>query len=205
MLFRSIPVWALMLGRRTFLNRQWVKLGIYAVGSSVFFITIANTAMQGKGEFDFMKPFIEEHIICGVPTRLNTQIDLPENGNSLGGLVYYITHNTAPFLSLCGRKFYAFWSMTRNHYSLSHNLFLIFFLYPVYLFSVSSIRFWLHKQKEFYYFSLLLAGIFLVSVLLTCDDWLNRFIMPLIPVLFLLGSPGYYRFFRTLILKWREK
>jgi hypothetical protein len=199
-----IPVWVLILSRRMLLKQQWVKLGIAIVVSSAFFICIANTAMQGKGEFDFMKPFVEEHIICGVPTQRNMQIILPENGNSLGGLSYYITHNMATFLTLCGRKFYAFWSMTRDHYSFSHNVFLIFFLYPVYLFLILSTGFWLQTQKEFYFFSLLLVSTFLCSVLLTCDDWLNRFIMPLIPVLFLLGAPGYYRFIRRLALKWED-
>jgi hypothetical protein len=39
-----------------------------AVGGLTLFYFLLNAALNSGGEFDFLLPYIQEHVICGVPT-----------------------------------------------------------------------------------------------------------------------------------------
>jgi Dolichyl-phosphate-mannose-protein mannosyltransferase len=185
-----IPVVLLFVIRRWLLQKRVVLAGIVSIGVTGLFILVLNYAMKGEGEFDFLKPFIEEHIICGVPTAQNTALVLPANGNSLEGLLFYVFSNPGQFLQLAGRKMIAFFSMTRSYYSPAHNFYLAVFFYPLYLLSILGVVYLrkVHKAYNFYWISM--VAIFTLSVLLTCDDWLNRFIMPILPFIILAAAAG---------------
>ncbi|HEX6191650.1 MAG TPA: glycosyltransferase family 39 protein, partial [Chitinophagaceae bacterium] len=63
-------------------GKKWLMLAVWLPGIAGL-ILLLDTAIKGKGEFDFIKPFVEEHIICGLAGR-------PDAGphdysNSLGG------------------------------------------------------------------------------------------------------------------------
>ncbi|MEI9808492.1 MAG: hypothetical protein WDO16_11830 [Bacteroidota bacterium] len=45
----------------------WLKAGITSF-ASVAFLFLLNSALGSGGELDFMLPFRDERIICGVPT-----------------------------------------------------------------------------------------------------------------------------------------
>ena len=157
--------------------------------------------MKGEGEFDFIKPFIEEHIICGVPQAVNNNLVLPADGNSVQGLFYYIRHNPAHFLKLSFQKSAAFFGFTRSYYSSKHNLVLTLFFYPLYILAFTGL---LIRRKEYNRYSLFFTAgilIFASSVILTCDDWLNRFIMPVLPYIIVLATTGII----TLINYFRKK
>jgi hypothetical protein len=72
---------------------------LIAAGILVF-LFLLNIMTQSGGELDFMLPFRDERIICGVPTIAEIPINTIDHGNSLEGILYYITHNTQQFIRL---------------------------------------------------------------------------------------------------------
>jgi hypothetical protein len=197
-----IPIVLLFMIRRWLLQKRIVLASIVSIGIASVFILLLNYAMQGEGEFDFLKPFVEEHIICGVPTTQNTALVLPANGNSLGGLIFFVLNNAGHFLQLAGRKLIAYYGMVRSYYSAAHNFYLAAFFYPVYLLAILGAVYLQKINKSYNFYWISAVGIFTLSVLLTCDDWLNRFIMPVLPFIILAAAAGIK--YLTLIYKARR-
>jgi Dolichyl-phosphate-mannose-protein mannosyltransferase len=163
------------------------KLGILACIAAAFFFLL-NKAVASGGELDFMLPFREENIICEVPGISGFQpIQTAGNGNSIYGLLYYITHNFFQFTRLAGLKTMAFFGLYRNYYSTGHNIYLIIFFYSLHLLALAAIPWWLkyHLNKFVY----LLSAILLVwmTVMLSCDDWHNRFYLSISPFIIILS------------------
>ena len=175
-----------------FLNNVSVlyKTLIIAV-SMVIFLTTVNMMLQAGGEFDFMLPFKKENIICGVDTNINADIKILENGNSLKGLLYYISNNEQQFLKLSKLKTISFFGMVRSYYSTSHNTFLILFFYPFYILSAIGIRKKIMHKDKTTIFLFTIIMLYWTTTLLTCDDWHNRFILTVSPFLFLLGLAAF--------------
>lgn len=170
-------------------RRQWLRLSAATVIFLSAFGLLLNYAMKGEGEFDFMKPFVEEHVICGVSTGSNSAILLPKDGNSIQGILYYVANNPGHFIRLSIKKLGAFFGLTRSYYSTWHNLYLGFYFYPLYLLALLAV-FTYRAHRRFMIFACSSIIVFAVSVALTCDDWLNRFIMPVLPCIILLATTG---------------
>jgi hypothetical protein len=167
--------------------------------SAVLFLSLyaVNRAMNSGGELDFMLPFREEHIICGTPTLLYPgQIGVNGSGNSLYSLLLYIIHDFGRFIRLAGLKTLSFWAVYRNYYSLSHNLYLVAYFYPIILMAIFSAPSW--KRHRLLPFLYVITPVLLtwLSVILTCDDWSNRFFLSISPFLIFLSLP--------LIKKWLD-
>ena len=186
-----IPVTALLFVYR------WIKKGkifpaILTISIAAFlFIILVNYAMQGGGEFDFMKPFRDENILCYLPTQTTSaDVAIPKDGNSLQALLFYVMHNPAAFIHLAFLKFQSYWGLTRSYYSSSHNLLLMCFFYPLYFFAfIGLLRFW-RSNGAFTLYVCAIIFFFTLSVLVTCDDWSNRFIMPVLPFIIIFGTNG---------------
>lgn len=197
-----IPAVAIWLWVQSIKSKKWVVLAGLPLMAGIVFYLLLNYAMKGEGEFDFMKPFIEEHLICGVPTGLKTELQISKNGNSIEGLLFYISHNFGHFINLALKKLTLFFGLTRSYYSSPHNLAIQLFFYPIYLLAIGGIVLGWKKYRRVIFFCLLLTGVFAGSVVLTCDDWLNRFIMPVLPIILLLAATGIKELFiRVLISK----
>lgn len=190
-----IPVTAIWLWVQSIKSKKWVVLAGLPLMAAIVFYLLLNYEMKGEGEFDFMKPFIEEHLICGVPTGLQTELQISKNGNSVEGLVFYISHNFGHFINLAAKKLLLFFGLTRSYYSSLHNLAIQLFFYPIYLLAIGGIVLGWKKYRGMIFFSVLLIGIFAGSVVFTCDDWLNRFIMPVLPFILLLAATGIKELF----------
>jgi Dolichyl-phosphate-mannose-protein mannosyltransferase len=163
------------------------KTGLVVASAFVFFLFLGK-AMGSGGEFDFMLPFRQENIICGVPGISGFQpIRTAGNGNSIYGLLYYITHNFFQFTRLAGLKTMAFFGLHRDYYSTGHNIYLIIFFYSLHLLALAAIPWWFkyHLNKCLY----LLSAILLVwmTVMLSCDDWHNRFYLSISPFVIILS------------------
>jgi len=161
--------------------------GIIVLSAGLF--CLLNYEMTSAASFDFIKPFIERNVICDVPDQ---RISSPANfyDDNIQGLMLYIKQNPLNFLQLLALRFIAFWGLVRSYYSSVHNLVLQLFFYPLYFFAVIKTR---SLAKINFYFTLYCLGIlsvFTISVMLTCDEWSNRFIMPVIPIVILLASYG---------------
>ena len=114
-------------------------------------------------------------------------------------MLFRSIQNPANFLKLAGFKFLSYWGMVRPHYSALHNILIMCFYYPLYFFAI--IGFWhLWKiNKYFFLFSAGLLAIFTLSVMFTCDDWNNRFNMPILPFVFLAAAIGVNSFLKRKI------
>jgi len=166
-----------------------VKLAITVAGSIVFLFFL-NTAMGSGGELDFMLPFRDERIICGVPTLTQFRdIDVSQNPNSISGLVYYITHNAGQFTRLAWWRTKAFFGITRPYYSTAHNLYLYLYFFPLYILVLLSIGKWIRKNRYIPIYCVSVILITWLTVILTCDDWHNRWFLSVVPYIYILSAP----------------
>ena len=171
------------------------KLLILGVCLCGFFFLL-NLAIGSGGELDFMLPYRDERIICGVPTLPGfVAIRTANDPNSLYGLAYYITHNFDQFIRMAFKRSLVFWGVTRGYYSLFHNVFLILLFYPIYLAMILSLGNW-YKRNSYVllYFSSVIIMVW-ICVTLTCDDWHNRFFISISPYLNILGLPFLIKLF----------
>ncbi|MEO6329334.1 MAG: hypothetical protein ABIO55_10390, partial [Ginsengibacter sp.] len=175
-----------------FLNHifLWKKL-VIACGVIIILLIVLNTMLQVGGSLDFMLPFKKENIICEVNTTENAQIETLEKGNSVQGILYYVIHNKKQFFRLSKLKTISFFGLVRSYYSITHNIFLVLFFYPFYLLSFIGLwKMFVRKEQPFYYM-LAIILLYWITTLLTCDDWHNRFVLTIIPFIFLIGFSAF--------------
>lgn len=171
-----------------------LKIGITAI-VSIGFLFFLNAALGSGGELDFMLPFRDESIICGVPTLPHAaDIKTSDNPNSVFGLIYYITHNFDQFIRLAWLRSKAFWGLSRTYYSGGHNIYLGLYFYPVYILVLLSLRNWIRQNKCLLLYCSSLLFITWASVILTCDDWHNRFFLSVVPYIYILAIPAVKKF-----------
>lgn len=204
-----IPASLLLASHYLFANGKKLLVLVVWVPGLAGLALLLDTAIKGKGEFDFIKPFIEEHIICGLPSQQvsGESWHFPkgggqsEDGNSLLGLIRYIAHNLGEILRLALLRLGAFFGLVRSYYSGLHNILLMAGFYPVYILAATGFRWVATRAKPFFVFSLTLIATFTLSVMLTCDDWHNRFIMPIMPLIFIYAGIGAVRLCNRLFKK----
>ena len=75
---------------------------------SLYFLI--NMAFSGGGDLDVLKPFVEEHIICFVPTvKESSDLEILKTTNPVNDLFYYIIHNPIHFFTInCFKTFFFF-------------------------------------------------------------------------------------------------
>lgn len=161
---------------------------------AMIFIYFLNTAIGSGGELDFMAPARDESIICGIPTLPDfRRIRESGNGNSLYGLLYYIAHNFSQFLRLAFYRTIAFFGLLRPYYSTMHKIYLLLLFLPVYLMVIISIRYWIKQNPFTIVYILTLIFFTWITVILSCDDWHNRFFLTISPYLVVMALPGINR------------
>lgn len=167
----------------------WKKIALLT-GLAVLFLFLLNLALGSGGELDFMLPFRDERIICDVPTLpAFLPIKTAANGNSLYGLLYYITHNTSQFLKMAGLRSVAFWGLYRNYYSPLHNGYLIVFFGAIHLMTLTSLGYWAKQNPNILCYLLSAIALTWFTIMLTCDNWDNRFYLTISPFLIILAMP----------------
>jgi hypothetical protein len=169
-----------------------------ALGSLVF-IALLNYAMKAGSGYDFMKPLFENNVLCYIPAQSETATHLNENG--LSGIIDYFKNDPANFIKLSTLKFLSYWGMTRPYYTAFHNWSLRLYFYPLYVFAFIGVLKYKRVQKYFVLYSMGVLIIFTLSVMLTCDDWSNRFIMPVIPLTVLMAGLGIHYVCRNLVAR----
>ena len=154
------------------------------------FIFFINIAIGSGGELDFMLTARNEHIICGVATKaVAVPIAEIEKGNSLYGLFYYIIHNFAQFSRLAFERTVAFFGLIRTHYSSVHQVYLVLLFFPAYIFTMFSLKYWVKNDPYILLYIFVLIFLTWLTVVLSCDDWHNRFFLTISPYLYILAIP----------------
>ncbi|HXB91709.1 MAG TPA: glycosyltransferase family 39 protein [Puia sp.] len=157
---------------------------------TVAFLFLLNLALGSGGELDFMLPFRDERIICGVPTLSGfLPIKTAANGNSLYGLLYYILHNTPQFIKMVGLRTRAFVGLYRDYFSTGHNIYLLVYFNCLHLLALASLGFWVKRDFNILCYLISAFALTWLTVILTCDDWHNRFYLTISPFLIILAMP----------------
>jgi len=149
---------------------------------------LLNFSLGSGGEFDFLLPYLDERIICGVPTILHAHhIIIPVEKNSIQGLFYIITHHFDLFFTLSMKRLSAFFGIHRSYYSVFHNIFASVYFYLIYLVIIAGIKSLFKKNKAELLFLVTIIAFTAATVMLSCDEWSNRFIFAILPFLLLLA------------------
>lgn len=184
-----IPSTILYLTFKFYRKKAWVILGFFFVLGIVVLYLLLNFALNSGGEFDFLLPYLDEIIICGVPTIQNQhKIYIPVEKNSVDGLFYIVTHYPSLFFQLASKRLHMFFGLVRPYYSLAHNLLIALYFYGSYLLGIIGLRKMLKSFLPHTCFFLSNIFFVMITVMLSCDEWHNRFILALFPFFLLLAS-----------------
>ena len=176
------------------------RFKLYTVLTATIFILLMYLSIQavfhGGEDMDAMKPFVEEHIICFVPNNpQGAKLDLKYYNNGIRDILYYIVHNPGHFTKLMLERLFSFFKFTRPWYSKMHNLFLLIFLVPLYLFFFIGLVPFLKKKTNLAIYVVALLILYPLATTFQCDDWHSRFTMPMLPPIFMVAAYGFSRLF----------
>ena len=179
-----------------FRKRNKSRNSIPIIAGILFLFTgLVLFGLRNATMLDFVKPFAENNVLCYIP-ELPPAGEYQPGGNPVQNILEYVINNPVHTLWLMFKRFLSYWGMLRSHYSFGHNLSLALFFYPIYLLALFGIPLAWKRNRVFTIYSISIFIVFTLSVLLTCDDWNNRFIMPLLPFIFILAAMGITRITR---------
>ncbi|MGZ3853173.1 MAG: hypothetical protein ACXVBX_10320 [Flavisolibacter sp.] len=169
-------------------NAKLILSGLFVMALGLLYFLL-NFALNSGGEFDFLLPYLDERVICGVATISGRHsLHVPVEKNSVEGLFYIITHYPGLFFSLAGRRLLTFFGVVRPFFSIVHNIFVAAYFYTAYILAAVGFKKMVSTflPQTIY----LLSNIFFVTitVMLSCDEWHNRFILAVLPFFLLLAS-----------------
>lgn len=183
------PAAFLYLTFKFFGRKAWLITIISMIVCTITFYFLVNFAIGSGGSLNFLLPYLDERIICGVPTITRpNNIQMHGNPNSIQGLWYIITNYTGLFLSLALKRFFAFFGMYRPYYSKFHNAYIISIFLSVYVLILFSIKKLLHQFLPVTFYCFIIILLFTITVTVACDEWHNRFIFGLWPLFLLMAS-----------------
>jgi hypothetical protein len=144
-------------------------------------------------------------VICQVPETNAVTSYTEYNSAGLQSFFKVITNEIGlkNFLILGLKKVGSFFGMVRGFYSSSHNIIIVcteLILYPL---AITGILFF--KSRPASYLKLFLLIYLIITALgifFTCDEWSNRFIVPILSVLIILAAMGA-AFINSSILKYK--
>jgi hypothetical protein len=184
-----IPATIVYLIFRFYHKSAFLLLSGFGLLGLILLYFMINYALNSGGEFDFLLPYLDERIICGVPTIQGSHsIVVPVEKDSIEGLWYIITNHTSLFLKLSVKRFLTFWGVIRPFYSLPHNIFIAVYFFSVYALIIYKFKTLVNYFRAETAFFLCLTALVMVTVILSCDEWHNRFIFALLPFFLLMAS-----------------
>lgn len=107
----------------------------------------------------------------------------------------FIVQNPVYWTKLFVIKIYYLLFHTRPFWSFAHNLFSLAILVPSYLLFFKGLR----ADKNILIFTISFLLVHILSVGFTTDDWDGRFLMPMLPVIFIFTGNGF-----TSLIKWKQ-
>lgn len=115
-------------------------------------------------------------------------IYVPDPGyQPLSRLILFIFFNPLFILKLSLAKTLLFLLHIRPYWSTSHNIFVMVFLYPIYWFAAKNFTS-VHTSRYHRIFGLTFFCMNILIIAFTTVDWDGRFLLPLLPLLFISGS-----------------
>lgn len=100
----------------------------------------------------------------------------------------FVWHQPVYFIKISLIKLLLFFANAKPYFSLLHNALIVLLLYPLYFFAVIGYRRFPSRQLK--YFILGFIGSQATTVMLTTNDWDGRFMVPVLPFIFILSAVG---------------
>jgi hypothetical protein len=167
-------------------GHSWWKLPMAGVSLLLLYFLV-NLSIGSGGEFNFLLPYLRENIICGVSSvAIPHHFNMPADPNSLGGILYIISHHFGLFAKLSAQRLLAFFGVYRSYYSLLHNTVIILFFFVPYGLILRGSRGLFQEHRAESIFLVTLIALMAITVMITCDEWANRFILGEFPMVLLL-------------------
>jgi len=172
-----------------FISRYgWYKitvLGIYSFAGlilvNISLVPFVDSFIESYKNAEIIYPGLSLGITP--PTNLYT----PGSDNQpLVRLLAFSTGNPIYFLKITMVKGLLFIGHVKPYYSPFHNLFIIGYLYPLYFFAVRGLR--LVPNKSLRIFIVIYILFQTLTVSLTSENWDGRFILPILPWIFILAA-----------------
>lgn len=115
-------------------------------------------------------------------------IIVPDKSHSpIVRMFLFFIQNPVFYLKLAGLKLFWCLAHCKPYFSLIHNVFIAVLLYPIYLFfGISLSENTVDKSIKLFLSNIIIVNCLIVSV--TSEDWDGRFLMPILPALFLVGT-----------------
>lgn len=131
---------------------------------------------------------IYPNISLGVSPPENLYIPAEEH-TALERLLLFAWYNPMYFIKISLIKLLLFFGNVKPYFSLLHNLLIVLLLYPLYLFAIQGYRAFPAQRSEKYF----ILGFILAqacTVALTSENWDGRFLVPLLPFIFVFSALG---------------
>lgn len=189
-----IPSTIVYLVLKFYRKKAWLVLSAFFLLGILCLYFLLNFALNSGGEFNFLVPYLNETIICGVPTIQNQHnIFIPVEKNSVEGLFYISTHYPSLFFGLASKRLFVFFGVVRPYFSTFHNILIALYFYSTYVLAIAGIKKMvsLFPDRTFYFLTNILF--MTITVMFSCDEWHNRFILGLFPFFLLLASGALIR------------
>jgi hypothetical protein len=114
----------------------------------------------------------------------------PDHYPQLAKIVLFFLHHPIYWTELFVSKIFYLLFHIRPFWSWSHNLFSLVVLIPCYYFAIQIIFRERSVHKQISLFAMVYLLIHILSVGITSEDWDGRFLMPMLPVVFLFAGRG---------------
>lgn len=114
-----------------------------------------------------------------------SNITMPTAGQPLSKIFFFVIQNPWFFLKLTISKLAAFLLHIKPFYSIWHNLFIAFTLFPAYYFFAQGLRS-IHGGRLAFVITYFVSACLII--MLTVEDWDGRFLMPLLPLIFIFAG-----------------
>lgn len=106
--------------------------------------------------------------------------------------IIFLTYNFFYVCKLILLKGFLFVIHAKPYYSFGHNIVIISFLIPIYYFAIKGIKSISSKPIQFFFLTFI--GFQIVIVSLTSENWDGRFLLSILPFVFILASFGMTHF-----------
>ncbi len=175
-------------------KKQKLYFYLAVLGSFLMLNYVVQIVFTTTSDWSLQKPFLEENLICDLPTVAHPQnLILSQSSSQLYQLIFYITHNFSHFSHLALLRLKLFFLLIREYYSAVHNAYLLATIIVIYLGIIIGIRKVFRRLKlPLFAFTLGVIFFFSVTIAMQCDDWHNRFYLTLMPLLVTMAAGGIF-------------
>jgi hypothetical protein len=151
---------------------------------------------------DFVASFLQSYATAEIIyPQISLGIDKPQQlympndqHQPLFQLMLFMVRNPYYMFKISFIKAILFLGHIKPYYSFFHNVFIGCFLYPIYFFALRGAKF--IPKNTLYVFILVFIGFQVITISLTSENWDGRFLLPLLPWVFILSSIGISEFFQ---------